>query len=82
VQEEDVGDDFRHDGLCWSGSKSVQNASSHEGVVGVGLSAPDGRSEVDQLREEVYGAAAKGRADWHPTPVLASFHFESNRLTR
>lgn len=59
MEEEDIGDDLGHDGFGGSSADAVHDAGAHEGAVGVCLGAPDGGSEVDELREEVHWATTE-----------------------
>jgi hypothetical protein len=51
VQEEDISNNLRHDGLSGTGANAVDNARAHERAVRVSFGTPDTSTKVDQLTE-------------------------------
>jgi hypothetical protein len=42
------------------------HASAHETAISLGPRPPDGRTETDELGEEVHRSSTKRGADWNP----------------
>lgn len=59
MQEEDVRNDSRLDGLCWASANAVEHTCAHEAVVVFGNGAPDGRDQADDLRGDVHWSSTE-----------------------
>ena len=69
MQEEDISNDCRHDGLSRTGANAVDNACAHERAVRISFGAPNAGAEVDELAEEVHRATTEGGTDGNPEHV-------------
>lgn len=78
MKEDHIRNDLRLSRLSRPSSNTIQDASTHEAVVGIGFCSPDTATKANQGRNDEDWSSPKASLNWHPDEVTESKDENSN----